>query len=57
MDPATEVRRTFKRRVKGYVMQYVTDTTEILLKLGWPRVQRKLYQTLFNGFLALVVWY
>ena len=34
MDPATEVRRTFKRRVKGYVMQYVTDTTEILLKLG-----------------------
>ena len=48
MDPATEVRRTFKRRVKGYVMQYVTDTTEIL---------RKLYQTLFNGFLALVVWY
>ena len=47
MEPATEVRRrTFKRRAKGYpvsksVMQYVTDTKNILLKLGCPHAKHK----------------
>jgi hypothetical protein len=61
MDPATEVRRrSHKRQVKGYpvsksVMQYVTDTTGILLKLGLPHVKRKHGQTQFTGVLKLVL--
>ena len=61
MEPAPEVRRrNLERQVKGYpvsksVMQYVTDTTEILLKLEWPRVKRKHGQTQFPGALKLVL--
>ena len=36
-------------------MQYVTDTTGILLKLGLPHVKRKHGQTQFTGVLKLVL--